>query len=262
MLKAGALKFFTMFRNQISKDVIVQIFQDLVRFLVAESNLVHSYAASCIEKLLLVNDEGGRSRVRGESIYNEVWGSRNTPIVMRVILASIRGTVMELGNTPIVTSGLVMQLLVGSKFIEVDNSFCEDRALLERDTDKDGKVNFKEFFHGLFDMVRNYDEEGHHSSHQFDDSMEAPAKKLFAQLDKDGDGYLSDVELLPVIGKLHPSESYYAKQQADYIISQADADKDGRLTLAEMTDNPYVFYSAIFDDDEDEDDYEYHDEFR
>lgn len=46
MLKAGALKFFTMFRNHLSKDVIVQIFQDLVRFLVAESNLVHSYAAS------------------------------------------------------------------------------------------------------------------------------------------------------------------------------------------------------------------------
>ncbi|XP_030945803.1 uncharacterized protein LOC126714860 [Quercus robur] len=138
---------------------------------------------------------------------------------------------------------------------------CKEE-LRERDTDKDGKVNFKEFFHGLFDMVRNYDEEGHNSSHQFDDSMEGPAKKLFAQLDKDGDGYLSDVELLPVIGKLHPSESYYAKQQADYIISQADADKDGRLTLAEMIDNPYVFYSAIFNDDEDEDDYEYHDEFR
>lgn len=32
--------------------------------------------------------------------------------------------------------------------------------------------------------------------------------------------YLSDVELLPVIGKLHPSERYYAKQQSDYIISQ------------------------------------------
>lgn len=32
--------------------------------------------------------------------------------------------------------------------------------------------------------------------------------------------YLSDVELLPVIGKIHPSERYYAKQQADYIISQ------------------------------------------
>lgn len=32
--------------------------------------------------------------------------------------------------------------------------------------------------------------------------------------------YLSDVELLPIIGKIHPSEHYYAKQQADYIISQ------------------------------------------
>ncbi|XP_043817905.1 calumenin-B isoform X2 [Manihot esculenta] len=90
----------------------------------------------------------------------------------------------------------------------------------ERDSDKDGKVSFKEFFHGLFDLVRNYDEESHSSSHLSDDSTEAPAKTLFAQLDKDGDRYLSDTELLPIIGKLHPSEHYYAKQQADYIISQ------------------------------------------
>ena len=68
MLKAGALKFFTMFRNQISKDVTVQIFRDLVRFLVAESNVVHSYAASCIEKLLLVKDEGGRSRYTAHDV--------------------------------------------------------------------------------------------------------------------------------------------------------------------------------------------------
>ncbi len=43
---------------------------------------------------------------------------------------SQNGTVMELGITPIVTSGLVMQLLAGSKLIEVDNSVREDRALL------------------------------------------------------------------------------------------------------------------------------------
>uniref|UniRef100_A0A9I9DYM8 Translocon Sec61/SecY plug domain-containing protein n=1 Tax=Cucumis melo TaxID=3656 RepID=A0A9I9DYM8_CUCME len=49
---------------------------------------------------------------------------------MRVILASNRGTVMELGITPIVTSGMVMQLLVGSKIIEVDNNVREDRTLL------------------------------------------------------------------------------------------------------------------------------------
>ncbi|PWA78468.1 calcium-binding EF hand family protein [Artemisia annua] len=132
----------------------------------------------------------------------------------------------------------------------------------ERDTDKDGKVNFKEFFHGLFDLVRNYDEESHNSSHESNnDALESPARKFFAELDKDADGFLSDVELLPIIGKLHPSERYYAKQQADYIISQADTDKDGRLSLTEMIDSPYVFYSAIFNED-DEEDYEYHDEFR
>lgn len=48
---------------------------------------------------------------------------------VRVILASNRGTLMELGISPIVTSGMVMQLLAGSKIIEVDQSLKEDRAL-------------------------------------------------------------------------------------------------------------------------------------
>ncbi len=48
---------------------------------------------------------------------------------MRVILASTRGTLMELGIGPIVTAGLVMQLLSGSKIIDVDYSDPEDRAL-------------------------------------------------------------------------------------------------------------------------------------
>ncbi|KAG9131826.1 hypothetical protein Leryth_016555 [Lithospermum erythrorhizon] len=139
---------------------------------------------------------------------------------------------------------------------------CQEE-IRERDSDKDGKVGFNEFFHGLFDLVRNYDEEGHHNaSHHTDELEDAPARKLFAQLDKDGDGFLSDVELMPIIEKLHPSERYYAKQQADYTIQQADLDKDGRLTLTEAIENPYVFYSAIFNEDDNDEDYEYHDEFR
>merc|ERR1719161_204338 len=46
---------------------------------------------------------------------------------MRVILASNRGTLMELGISPIVTSGMVMQLLAGAKLIEVDQSLKEGR---------------------------------------------------------------------------------------------------------------------------------------
>jgi protein transport protein SEC61 subunit alpha len=47
----------------------------------------------------------------------------------RVIMASNRGSLMELGIGPIVTSGMVMQLLAGSKIIDVDMSLKEDRAL-------------------------------------------------------------------------------------------------------------------------------------
>lgn len=47
---------------------------------------------------------------------------------MRVILASNRGTLMELGISPIVTSGLIMQLLAGAKIIEVGDT-PKERAL-------------------------------------------------------------------------------------------------------------------------------------
>jgi exportin-2 (importin alpha re-exporter) len=68
MLKADALKFFTMFLSQVSKHVALRILPDLVRFLAAESNVVHSYAASCIEKLLSVKDEGGTQRYSSADI--------------------------------------------------------------------------------------------------------------------------------------------------------------------------------------------------
>ena len=45
---------------------------------------------------------------------------------MRIILAARRGTLMELGIGPIVTAGLIMQLLAGSKIIDVDFTKPED----------------------------------------------------------------------------------------------------------------------------------------
>lgn len=39
---------------------------------------------------------------------------------IRVILASNKGTLMELGISPIITSGMIMQLLAGAKIIDVD----------------------------------------------------------------------------------------------------------------------------------------------
>ncbi len=48
---------------------------------------------------------------------------------LRVIFASQRGTLVELGIGPIVTAGLILQVLSGSKMINVDFSNTQDRAL-------------------------------------------------------------------------------------------------------------------------------------
>jgi len=48
---------------------------------------------------------------------------------LRIIFASSRGSLMELGIGPIVTAGLILQLLVGSAMIECNMSNPEDRGL-------------------------------------------------------------------------------------------------------------------------------------
>src|SRR4030042_3324297 len=48
---------------------------------------------------------------------------------LRVIFASSRGTLMELGIGPIVTAGLILQLLAGSAIIKCDMSNAEDRGM-------------------------------------------------------------------------------------------------------------------------------------
>jgi preprotein translocase SecY subunit len=48
---------------------------------------------------------------------------------LRVIFASNRGTLMELGIGPIVTAGLILQLLVGSAIVQADMSDPQDRGL-------------------------------------------------------------------------------------------------------------------------------------
>ncbi len=48
---------------------------------------------------------------------------------LRVIFASNNGTLMQLGIGPIVTAGLILQLLAGSNIIECDMSNSEDRGL-------------------------------------------------------------------------------------------------------------------------------------
>ena len=63
-------------------------------------------------------------------LYGIVQGEGGDPFaMMRIIFASNRGTLMELGIGPIVTAGLIIQLLAGSEIISFDRSSPEDRGL-------------------------------------------------------------------------------------------------------------------------------------
>jgi len=62
-------------------------------------------------------------------LYGVGRGEGDPLMYLRVIFASNRGTLMELGIGPIVTAGLILQLLVGSGIIGCDMSNPDDRAL-------------------------------------------------------------------------------------------------------------------------------------
>ena len=53
---------------------------------------------------------------------------------LRVVFASTQGTLMELGIGPIVTAGLILQLLVGSDIIKLNMSDPADRAIFGSST--------------------------------------------------------------------------------------------------------------------------------
>jgi len=63
-------------------------------------------------------------------LFGAIRGEGDPFYAMRVIFASAQGSLMELGIQPIVTAGLIMQLLASSKIIGFDNSNPTDRALL------------------------------------------------------------------------------------------------------------------------------------
>ena len=58
-----------------------------------------------------------------------IHSKNNSMQLLRILLASNAGSLMELGISPIVTAGMIMQLLLNSRIIDYDPSLKEDRAL-------------------------------------------------------------------------------------------------------------------------------------
>lgn len=65
-------------------------------------------------------------------IYGARPGNSSDPFYwMRVVLASNKGTLMELGISPIITASLIAEFLVGIKVIQHDTNNREERAVFE-----------------------------------------------------------------------------------------------------------------------------------
>eukprot|EP01111_Echinosteliopsis_oligospora_P015011 TRINITY_DN5802_c0_g1_i1.p1 TRINITY_DN5802_c0_g1~~TRINITY_DN5802_c0_g1_i1.p1 ORF type:complete len:996 (-),score=247.01 TRINITY_DN5802_c0_g1_i1:79-3003(-) len=58
ILKSDALKFIATFRSQLPQQVYIQVFPQLVESLASTNYVVHTYSASCIERMLTVKDAG------------------------------------------------------------------------------------------------------------------------------------------------------------------------------------------------------------
>ena len=54
VLKADAIKYILTFRSVLPKELVVSSLPELVRHLMATSSVTHSYAASAIEKILIL----------------------------------------------------------------------------------------------------------------------------------------------------------------------------------------------------------------
>ena len=63
-------------------------------------------------------------------LYGVASSGKNDPFYwLRVVMASNRGTLMELGISPIVTSSMIMQLIMGGGLIRFDRNSKRDREL-------------------------------------------------------------------------------------------------------------------------------------
>ncbi|MCE5166595.1 hypothetical protein HAX54_022327 [Datura stramonium] len=62
-VKTSAMSF-TMLVNELTKSIKLPLLSCILKLLASESNMVHSYAARCIENLLIIKDDDTRAIIR------------------------------------------------------------------------------------------------------------------------------------------------------------------------------------------------------
>ncbi|KAG9441058.1 hypothetical protein H6P81_016912 [Aristolochia fimbriata] len=138
-----------------------------------------------------------------------------------------------------------------SKNPKVQEWFFSEK-IRELDQNHDGKLSYVEFLDQAYEIYWD----------DFKDEDQKDPEEIFVELDTNIDQSLSESELKPIIHKLFPGEFTYAAYYTKKLMQEADDNKNGKLSLAEMLDHPFSFYNNVYQQrDYDNDDDDGHDEF-
>ncbi|KAK8496343.1 hypothetical protein V6N12_009511 [Hibiscus sabdariffa] len=118
------------------------------------------------------------------------------------------------------------------------------------DDDDDGKMNLDEFKRHAYEIYKSY------ADFENSPALTPTAEEKFAELDINKDEKVCIEELRPLLSYLHPGELFYAKYFTRHLMREADDNKDGDLTLEEMLNHNSIFYNSLYEDDDEEYDYE------
>ncbi|XP_064625610.1 exportin-2-like [Lineus longissimus] len=130
LLKADAIKFVMTFRNQLTKDDLVQCIPLLANHLTANSIVCHSYAAHCVERLFTVRNATGGPAISRDEILGSIQkllenlfsamekeGSQENEYVMKAIMRTIsllQGSVVDF-------VGIIMKQLMAKLMLVCKN---------------------------------------------------------------------------------------------------------------------------------------------
>ncbi|ERL89802.1 exportin-2 [Dendroctonus ponderosae] len=101
VLRADAIKYLMTFRSVLPRELVTSAIPQLIRHLSSESAVVHTYAACCIEKILILKDGNNQEMITGSQIQpfvaeliSQLFGVLERPVseeneyVMKAIMRS------------------------------------------------------------------------------------------------------------------------------------------------------------------------------
>ncbi|XP_022339214.2 45 kDa calcium-binding protein-like [Crassostrea virginica] len=104
------------------------------------------------------------------------------------------------------------------------------------DEDRDGNLTLKEFITNPYTM-----EEDAGSEKEREEERQMRQKEFISVIDKNNDGVATKEELMDYMNPRNPEQS---KQEAKNLVALMDDDKDGKLSLKEITNHKDIFISS------------------